>query len=133
VGYQAVAGHPGTNVPLIEHWDGTAWSIAGLPGGGAGLTGLASVYAVSPSDVWATFGGSQYSQGPAATGQTQAFLHWDGRRWTTVPEPGPQEFGVTYEYHGIGGTGPDDVWAAGEADVSYIGSTAPVIAHLSCR
>jgi len=132
VGYQAAAGHPGTYVPLIEHWDGTAWSAATLPDGGAGLSGLASVYTASAGDVWATFGGSQYLEGSAADGQTQAFLHWDGRRWTTVPEPGPREFGVSYAYHGIGGTGPDDVWAAGEADVSYPGYIAPLIAHLSC-
>jgi hypothetical protein len=133
VGYQAAPGGQGTYVPLIERWDGTAWSVVSLPGGGAGLSGLSGVYAASASDVWAIFGGNQYAFGPAATGRTQALLHWDGRTWTTVPEPGPQEYGLSYGYNAIGGTGPDDVWAAGEADASYPGDVLPVIAHLSCR
>jgi hypothetical protein len=132
VGYQAAPGSTSSYVPLVEHWDGSAWSIVALPGG-ASLSGLVGVYAASASDVWATFGGSQFAEGAAAGGTSQAFLHWDGSRWTTVAEPGPQEYGTSYAYNSISGTGPDDVWAAGQANLGYPPSTAvPVIAHLSC-
>lgn len=134
VGYQAAqAGSTNSYIPLIEHWDGSAWSIVTLPGGGAGLSGLASVYAASGSDVWAVFGGKQAPADPAAVGVSQAFLHWDGSRWTTVALPGPQEYGTAYRYNSVSGTGPGDVWAAGQANLSYPpDTTVPVIAHLSC-
>jgi hypothetical protein len=40
--------------PLIEHWDGSAWSIT-TPGRvpNAHITGLNAVTAISPSNVWA--------------------------------------------------------------------------------
>lgn len=124
---------------LIEHWDGDHWTTVTLPDGGAGLVGgLTGVYAASPTDVWATFGGdSNWTASWASSPKTQAFLHWDGKTWTTVPVPGPHEFNLEYTFNAIDGTGPDNVWAVGEAafdDRDHGNPTAlePVIAHLSC-
>jgi hypothetical protein len=56
---------------LIEHWDGTSWSIARSPS----IKGrLSDVDATSADDVWAV--GS--SRGDAL------IEHWDGRSWTVA-------------------------------------------------
>jgi hypothetical protein len=56
---------------LIEHWDGTSWSVAPAPPG-AGLTGITSS---SPSSVWAV--------------GSSTVLFWDGTSWTTVAGADP--------------------------------------------
>jgi hypothetical protein len=131
VGYQTEAG-TSTLVPLAEHWNGTAWRVAALPGGGKGLNGLASVYAAAPNDVWASEGGPQYPDSPGSSPPT-VFLHWNGTVWSTVPEPVSPAYGLGYEYTSIDGSGPGDVWAAGTVVTGYpSGNQYPLIARLSC-
>jgi hypothetical protein len=124
VGWQNQKSIDVDNVPLVEHYDGTKWSlIDGLPDLGGGVP--ANVYAASGTNVWAfTING---------TTDVASFLHWDGKTWTSVPVPGPQEWGMSYTYTAIGGTGPDDIWAAGYVDNTSYGIFTPQIAHLSCR
>ncbi|MGH2944820.1 MAG: hypothetical protein ACRDPC_00850 [Solirubrobacteraceae bacterium] len=73
--------------PLIEHWDGHAWTIVPNPtvevvdpdGDGAVLT---DVVAVAADDAWAV-GRHRYDD------QYTTFVqHWDGSEWTTVPGSG---------------------------------------------
>lgn len=124
-------------VPVIEHWNGTRWSvqvISMLPRFpwqqfGFGLAwGITAIYAASPADIWA-----------AATYQTTDqpynvpyFVHWNGHTWTTVPMPGPKGFGLIYTYSTIGGIGPGDIWAAGSVSNEANGTVTPQIAHLGC-
>jgi hypothetical protein len=104
---------------FVEHWNGASWSLSttSLP---AGAIGPNSLYAASPTDVWATQ--------TTGKGIGTSFLHFDGHSWTTVPFPGPQEYGVSYTYYAISGSGPDDVWAVGTETTGDV----PLIAHLSC-
>jgi hypothetical protein len=125
VGAQTETGTRNTDTALVEHWNGTAWSVvASLPD--LGNSKVTSVYAASPTDVWAT----------VLTVRTDTdlgvddFLHWDGT--STVPVPGPHEYGLDYEYVGIGGTGPGNIWAAGYSTQPGTTAAAPLIAHLSC-
>jgi len=56
----AVGGHRtrlGTYQTLIEHWDGTSWSIVSSPNVGSGSNDLFAVGAISTSDVWAVGSG----------------------------------------------------------------------------
>ena len=73
--------------PLIEHWDGTSWSIATSPDPGPESV-LNSVTCAAASDCWAV-----------GSGSTQALIeHWDGTSWSIVTPPSPlgaQFFGVT--------------------------------------
>jgi hypothetical protein len=116
-GAQTQPGTGNTAVPLIEHWNGSTWSTLQLPG--TGNSALAAVYAASPDDVWAG--------GIFAAGLPDVFLHWDGSTWSTVSVPAPQGYGLNYEISAMGGTGADDIWAAGQAN----GYT--FLARLSCR
>jgi hypothetical protein len=104
---------------FVEHWNGASWSLAAasLP---AGALGGNSLYAASPTDVWLTQVTDQ--------GIGTSFLHFDGHSWAAVPFPGPQEYGVSYTYYAISGSGPDDVWAVGTETTGDV----PLIAHLSC-
>ncbi|HEX4016270.1 MAG TPA: hypothetical protein VHX15_05980 [Frankiaceae bacterium] len=56
---------------LVEHFNGRSWTVVALPGTAG--TGLASVAAVSATDVWAVGGGRT--------------LHWDGRAWSVSADP----------------------------------------------
>jgi hypothetical protein len=71
-----------TTSTLIEHWNGTAWSVVPSlsPGADNGLGGVTTSNA--SNDVWAV--GYQVS----ASGSTQTLtLNWNGAAWTTVASP----------------------------------------------
>jgi hypothetical protein len=68
---------------LIEHWNGTAWSIvpSPSPGSGSDLTGVTTSNAAN--DVWAVG-----SDEPAGMTQAQTLtLNWNGTAWVTVASP----------------------------------------------
>jgi hypothetical protein len=69
---------------LIEHWNGTSWSVVASPspGGDDGLTGAA---VVSAGDIWAV----------GSTGTQTLTEHWDGTSWSVVPSPSPGTLGST--------------------------------------
>jgi hypothetical protein len=116
---------PGTAqvaIPLAEHWNGTSWSMSRLPAvGNAVLTG---VYVGAPGDVWAS--------SETAAGSKAVFLHLTDGKWTVVAAPVPQEYGMAYDYLGIGGSSADDVWAVGDASDQDSGAWTAVVSHLSC-
>lgn len=121
VGSQTLEGTTNLAGPLVEHWDGHAWTkVSGLPD--LGNARLDAVYDAGPNDVWATI------EVPSGVND---FLHWDGRSWSTVAVPGPQGAGLRYFYSGLDGTGPDDIWAAGLVVHPTLG-VLPQIAHLTC-
>lgn len=67
---------------LIEHWNGTAWSVVPSPSPGDGdfLTG---VTASGSSDVWAV--GTYF---PSSTSDERTLiLNWNGTAWSTVSSP----------------------------------------------
>jgi hypothetical protein len=122
VGGQTQPGTSNTAISLVEHWNGSAWSVVkNLPN--LGNARLDSVYASGPNDVWAL------AETPS---EINEFVHWNGEKWTMVLAPGPQELGLDYAYLGLSGTGPDDVWAVGGVTNDTNVVTSPQIAHLTC-
>jgi hypothetical protein len=99
----------GENKTLIEHWNGTRWSIVPSPSpSSTGQNDLWSVSAVSPTDIWAV-GETNNSSG----GATTLVEHWNGTRWSVVPSPSPSP---TYSLlHSVAAIAANDVWAAGNA------------------
>src|SRR5579859_471966 len=68
---------------VIEHWNGTSWSVVPSPNPNPqGNNGLVAVAAVSASDVWAV--GHQL-QGPFTE-------HWNGTSWSIVATPAGVRF-----------------------------------------
>jgi hypothetical protein len=94
------------DVPLAEHWTGTAWTRVDVPdpapAQGATLSGVDDL---SPGNAWAV---------GTRDGLT-LIEHWNGTAWSIVPSPNPAT-GIPGDgdmLTSISGTGPDDLWAAG--------------------
>lgn len=90
----------GTYGPLIEHWDGTAWTH--VPAAGA-ADSLSAVTAVSATDVWA-FGTYNINSAVAE--------HWDGSSWQQVPMPVPQGT-EEVELYRAAARSATDMWVVG--------------------
>ncbi|HYP40054.1 MAG TPA: S-layer homology domain-containing protein [Chloroflexia bacterium] len=95
---------------LIEHWDGSTWSVVPSPNGGTHqytTSFLVDVAAIAPDDAWAIgywsdyIGGSNY---PLA-------LHWDGVTWSSVETN--YYMGDQYTPTAITAISSDDVWVVG--------------------
>src|ERR1041385_24481 len=68
----------GVRKTLIEHWDGTAWTIQTSPNYGTGDNQLNGVRATSSTNAWAV--GTRFL---ATTGYfINLILHYDGASWT---------------------------------------------------
>lgn len=88
--------------PLVQHWDGTRWSLARLPRLGSGFGSLNGVAALAADDVWAV--GSHDDQ--------TLVMHWDGTAWTVVRSPNGTR--AESELYDIFAAGPDDIWVVGD-------------------
>ena len=108
VGYYVPAG--GTfHRNLIEHWNGTAWSIVNAPNNGSRDNQLYEVTCPSASNCWAT---GYYGNGSA----WQTLIeHWDGNAWTIVTSPNTSATLSNYLL-GITCSSASSCWAVGYAN-----------------
>lgn len=96
-----------TKRTLIQHFDGSLWSIVPSPNPPADtISKLHAVSAASTNDVWAV--GSSHNGGPPAR---TIIEHWDGTLWSIVPSPSPDS--QLNELHGIAALSANNVWAVG--------------------
>jgi hypothetical protein len=110
VGYQIISsGGVGLHQTLIEHWDGSQWSVIPSPNVGPTHNSLYAVAAVASNDVWAA---GFYVHSVTGNQQT-LLLHWDGSAWSVVPSPNPGNLNYLY---GLTALSPTDVWAVGYRD-----------------
>lgn len=101
----AVGGYQNTGKSLIEHWDGSAWSLAGHAEKGI-FNQLYAVDGTSSSDVWAV---GEFANGGVSSTLIQ---HWNGSAWSIVSSPNR---GSGYNHlYGVVAIAPDDVWAVGQ-------------------
>jgi hypothetical protein len=98
---ETAAAAGGRTVPLIEHFNGAAWTLVPSPRVPVAGT-LMAVSASSSRNAWAV-GGSAGGGG--------LIEHWDGKAWTIVPSP---DLGAG-ELHGVTIESMDDAWAVGGA------------------
>jgi hypothetical protein len=99
--------------PLIERWDGAAWSVTGS----AALVGtpwLAGVSADAIDDVWAV--------GPESGLGESLVEHWDGVFWTLV-------HGAPLGLSGVVALSPTAVWAVGSTYDAATEREAALAAH----
>lgn len=94
-----------TTSALIEHWNGTQWSVVQSPKPGSGDYGLESVAAISSNDVWAV--GYSWDKDVQQT----LIEHWDGKQWSIVQSPKPR-FGQN-DLSSIAAASANDIWAVG--------------------
>jgi hypothetical protein len=80
VGSSAVSGGHHT---LVEHWNGTAWSIQSAPTPAGAVADLEAVSCATSSNCVAVGGQHPTGSNPSGT----LVEHWDGAAWTIVPSP----------------------------------------------
>jgi hypothetical protein len=97
-------GPSGPDRTLIEHWDGSQWSIVPSPSIGASGNVLHGVSALTSNDVWAV---GDYHD---STNRT-LILHWDGAQWSVVPSPNASE--RMNFLSSVLALSHNDVWAVG--------------------
>ena len=94
-------------LPLILHWNGTAWTQVTAPASGMPQTELNGVSTVSGRDAWA----AGFAGKPAAGQFGTLLLHWNGTAWSQVssPSPGP----ASNVLNGVSADSATDAWAVG--------------------
>ena len=88
---------------LIEHWNGSSWSVMKSPNPGSSSDHLNGVAAVSTSDVWAV------GNGKTSSGKT-LIEHWNGSSWSVVTSPSPGSGG---DLRAVAAVSAGNVWAVG--------------------
>jgi hypothetical protein len=90
---------------LVQHWDGTSWTIVSSPNPGTLSNSLLDVTAAGTGDIWAVGWKS------SGEGLRSLVLRRDGTRWVEVPVPavGAGDNVLT----SISAAGAKDVWATG--------------------
>lgn len=90
---------------LIEHWNGTSWSIVSNPNPNTSQD-LYGVAAVSANDIWAV---GKYGFTPYGA----LIEHWNGTQWSTVANPGTQAL------HAVTALAGNNVWAVGDSEILH--------------
>ena len=90
---------------LIEHYNGTSWSIVPSPAGEPANSELLGIAAVSAADIWAV-GHSTVEVGSSGS----LIEHWNGTAWSVVSSPALSDYGYLT---GVTAVNSDDVWAVG--------------------
>ncbi|HMA37031.1 MAG TPA: S-layer homology domain-containing protein [Chloroflexia bacterium] len=91
---------------LVEHWDGSTWSLVPSPNGSSGHTILLGIVALAPDNIWAV----------GQDGTQTLTIHWTGLAWTVVPSPSIAQ--STNWLYGVTALAANDIWAVG-----YYGTT----------
>jgi hypothetical protein len=101
-------GSAATGKPLIEHWDGRAWTqVPSASPRGAQESLLNSVAATGSSTAWAV---GYHNTGKRI--KKTLIERWNGRAWAQVTSPNPG--GVHGSFlQGVAATGPSNAWAVG--------------------
>ena len=97
----------GAALSLVEHWDGTQWSVISSPNPGAGYNDLSSVSAVSANDIWAV--GDYYNR--HKSGDKTLVEHWDGTQWSVVSSPSVNK--VKNSLSQVAALSATNIWAVG--------------------
>jgi hypothetical protein len=125
VGYSSSSGS--SEQPLVEHWNGTRWSLVPAPDPNPGPTHyntLTAVAAISANDVWAV---GNFTD---STANLQPLIeHWNGRQWSIVASaqlPVGFNGGVLA---GIEGVSAHNVWAVGDSYITATEQTQSLIEH----
>jgi len=95
---------------LIEHWDGSSWSIVSSPNKGSNSSQFSAITAVSAKNIWAV-GSFQKGSFP---GTFQTLVEqWNGSAWTIVKSPNVKA--LNNSLSAVTATSAHDIWAVGSA------------------
>jgi hypothetical protein len=119
VGHYVTRNGGGVEQTLIEHWDGTSWSIVFSPNSSSTEDSLESVTCTSASDCWAV--------GNTSGGYTETMVeHWDGTSWSIISSPNAGQINSLLN---VTCTSASDCWAVGDYQTNLDGSAQTLIEH----
>ena len=111
---------------LIEHWNGTKWTIIPSPVGLVNPNFLNAIAAVSPTDLFAVGGLGDFAF-PTAT----MIFRWQGTKWRLVPsltnDNAVQALGA------VSAVSASDVWAVGASQSQISSKNPPLILRWNGR
>lgn len=114
-----VSASTGNRQTLVQHWNGTTWSIVASPNAPAVTYNvLASVASLSSSNVWAV-GASR-----ASTDST-LIEHYNSTSWSIVSSP---NLSGSNDLYGVAANSASDIWAVG-INTNTPSVTQPLIEH----
>jgi hypothetical protein len=98
--------------PLIEHWDGSAWTVVRAADPNHAVGSLYGVTVFGPDDAWAVGRVEEPRQLPLVE-------HWDGARWSATRVPPLTHSGryLLRTLVDVAGNSPRDVWALGTVGI----------------
>jgi hypothetical protein len=110
---------------LIEHWNGTTWSVqpSGDEGSSTTINELSAIAAISATNIWAV--GDHGSAAPET--RRPLIEHWTGSAWHIVPNP---DLGVGEHFlTGVTAISASDVWAVGYSAIDSGEVDVPIAEH----
>jgi hypothetical protein len=113
----------GTLQTLIEHYNGSAWSLFFTMNPPGGNNELHSVTAVSANNVWAV----GTTTDPSTEHSQTLIEHWNGTDWRAVSSPNPGT--VINQLTGVAAVSANDIWAVGFSSGSIGGLVATLTEH----
>jgi hypothetical protein len=129
------AGVGSNTAPEALHFDGTAWTRVAVPAPPMSPfgSGLASVTALAPNNVWAVGHGTNhiYPFNP-----TSLIEHFDGAKWTIVPSPNlsngiPGLLAEPFPLSGVSAVSATDIWAVGFEYDNNTGADVTLTEHFN--
>lgn len=114
----------GAHKTLIEHWNGTKWSIVPSPSPGFFDNDLYGLAAVSANDVWAV---GSYT---ADTSDPTLIEHWNGTNWSVIFSPNVADGNYLT---GVVAVSANDIWAVGYYSFLSGGGNQTLIEHWNGR
>jgi hypothetical protein len=101
---------------FIVHWNGRHWRTVSSPDAGKGNNDLNAIGGASATSI--------YAAGTAMTSDSMAttlILHWNGKRWRTMPSPSPGTVGSYFT--AIYAQSPTAIWAVGSFNSGHFNRT----------
>jgi len=108
---------------LIEHWDGSNWSVVSGVNPVSGDDVLFNVSATSSTDAWA----AGYTDTGSNTVRSTLIEHWNGTAWSAVSSP---NVGTGWnELIGVNATSSTNAWAFGYSSATTDTASATLVEH----
>ena len=104
VGFYNNGGYP-NRFTLIQHWNGTAWTVVSSPSD-SGANSLLRMVVISANDIWAV---GYHGVNPD---ERTMFLHWNGVAWSQAASP-PNVGAEANLVTNVSAVSATDVWAVG--------------------
>jgi hypothetical protein len=111
---------------LIERWNGNRWTRVPAPTVPGERTKLSAIATAAPDDAWA-FGAYAVERGGGHLISKSGTVteHWDGQRWSIVPQRVYRQTKHGFEIHDAVMLSPSDGWAVGHQSAPF----RPLILH----